>query len=139
VLTFRRVRFVNLAILLACMQSASWSGPAQEMHSLSVMPLPAHAVMGEGEFLIEGTFGVELKGYVEPRLERARQRFLDTLSRETGIPLWREAAINRGNFTVHTAGPGAPVQQLEEDESYHLSVSHSDVQLTAANPLGVMH
>jgi len=30
------------------------------------------------------------EGYKEARLERAQQRFLDTLSRETGIPLWRQ-------------------------------------------------
>jgi hexosaminidase len=103
------------------------------------MPLPLHSVPGEGEFLIDGTFGIELKGYTEPRVERARQRFLDTLSRETGIPLWREAAVNEGHFTVQIAGPSRPVQQLSEDESYRLVVSATDVQLTAPNPLGAMH
>jgi hexosaminidase len=103
------------------------------------MPLPSHAVQGQGEFLIDGSFGITLNGYTEPRLERARQRFLDTLSRETGVPLWREAAVNQLHFTVHTAGPSLPVQELGEDESYRLEISPTDVQLTAANPLGVMH
>jgi hexosaminidase len=103
------------------------------------MPLPSHAVRGNGELVIDGTFGIELKGYSEPRLERARQRFLDTLSRETGIPSWREAALNQARFTVQTAGPSLPVQQLGEDESYRLEISTTGAQLTAANPLGVMH
>ncbi|HKU25873.1 MAG TPA: family 20 glycosylhydrolase, partial [Candidatus Sulfotelmatobacter sp.] len=77
--------------------------------------------------------------YTEPRLQRARQRFLDTLSRETGIPLWREAVVNQPHFTIHTAGPSRPVQQLGEDESYTLVISTTHVDLTAANPLGVMH
>lgn len=121
------------------MLSAAWSGRAQETESLLVMPLPAHATQGEGEFVVDGTFGIVLKGYTEPRLERARQRFLDTLSKETGIPLWREAAVNQPHFTIRTAGPSLPVQQLGEDESYHLAISTTDVELTAANPLGVLH
>jgi hexosaminidase len=104
-----------------------------------MMPLPSQSRPGNGEFLIDGSFGIELTGYTEPRLEHAKQRFLDVLSRETGIPLWREAAVNHATFTVHTEGPSLPVQQLGEDESYRLVISTNDVQLTAANPLGVMH
>src|SRR5215472_17381173 len=103
------------------------------------MPMPSHVTRGNGEFVVDGTFGIELKGYTEPRLEHARKRFLDILSRETGIPLWREAAVNPPHFTVHTAGPSLPVQQLGEDESYRLVISPGDVQMTAANPLGAMH
>ena len=80
-----------------------------------------------------------LQGYTEPRLQRAQQRFLVTLSRETGIPLWREAQFNRPSFVVQTAGPSDPVQRLGEDESYRLEISASGVKLTAANPLGVLH
>lgn len=112
---------------------------AQESSSLTLMPVPAHVVQGEGEFVIDGSFGVALEGYKEPRLERARQRFLEMLSRETGIPLWREAVGNKPQFVVRVAGPSAAVQTLGEDESYHLKVSPTEVQLTAANPLGALH
>lgn len=112
---------------------------AQPEASVAMMPLPAHIVTGEGQFLINGSFGVALDGYTEPRLELARQRFLDTLSRETGIPLWREARFNQASFEIKTAGASNPVQQLEEDESYHLEISTTHVQLSAANPLGVLH
>ena len=111
---------------------------AQDKRSPAIMPLPAHVVQGEGEFLIDGDFGIALKGHKEARLERARQRFLDTLSRETGIPLWRQAILNPPHFIVQTAGPSAVVQQLGEDESYHLEISTTNVQLTAPNPIGVL-
>ena len=101
------------------------------------MPLPVHVAQGEGEFVIDGHFGIALKGYQEPRLERAQQRFLDLLSRETGIPLWREARLKAPHFLVQTGGPSAPTQQLGDDESYRLEVSTTDVQLTAPNPIGV--
>ncbi|MDR5730278.1 MAG: family 20 glycosylhydrolase, partial [Terriglobia bacterium] len=103
------------------------------------MPLPAHAVQGQGQFKIDGNFGIVLQGYTEPRLLRARQRFLDTLSRETGIPLWRQTLFNQPDFIIQTAGPSDPVQQLGEDESYHLEVTPTQVRLTAPNPLGVLH
>ncbi len=106
---------------------------------IAIMPLPAQVMQGEGEFLIDGGFGIALKGYQDARLERARQRFLGTLSRETGIPLWREAVGNSPHFTVQkTSGPSAAVPQLGEDESYHLEISTTDVQLAAPNPIGVI-
>ncbi|MGH8252400.1 MAG: family 20 glycosylhydrolase [Steroidobacteraceae bacterium] len=105
---------------------------------LPMMPWPAHVAPGNGEFAIDGSFGIRLSGYREPRLERAQQRFLDVLSRATGIPLWREARINSARFTVETAAPSAPVQRLGEDESYHLEVTATGVRLAAPNPLGVL-
>jgi hexosaminidase len=124
--------------LIGILLSLSCDVHAQEEHSLLMMPLPSHAEPGSGEFLIGGNFGIALKGYAEPRLERARQRFLDILSRETGIPLWREAATNKPRFTIQTAGPSDTVQHLGEDESYHLAISLSEVQLSAPNPIGVL-
>src|SRR5262245_33535157 len=50
---------------------------AQTDKPLPMMPLPAEVVRGNGEFLIDENFGIVLTGYKEPRLERARQRFLD--------------------------------------------------------------
>lgn len=135
----RRIGCRGLVCLVVCALSLTSSGHAQDRQDLPIMPLPAHAVPGNGEFVIDGAFGIELKGYTEPRLERARQRFLDILSRETGIPLWREAAVNQPRFTIHTVGPSLPVQKPGEDESYELVISATHVDLTAANPLGVMH
>ena len=128
----RLLRSAYFLLLVSCTLSLSQKSP------LPIMPLPAHVVQGQGEFFIDGSFGIALEGYKEPRLERARQRFLDTLSRETGLPLWREAAVNQPHFMIQTAGPSAPVQQLGEDESYHLEISTTDVRLTAANPIGVL-
>ena len=136
--SFRLRSHVYLLLLAACILTLPRSVGAQQESLLPIMPLPAHVELGQGEFLVDGDFGVAIKGYKEPRLERARQRFLDILSRETGFPLWREAAGNEGHFTVETAGPSATVQKLGEDESYHLEISTTDVRLRAPNPLGVL-
>src|SRR3954453_9696453 len=104
-----------------------------------LMPLPSHIEMGDGQFVIDGNLTVALDGYTEPRLTLARERFLATLSRETGIPIPHDAQNHPANFTVKTAAASKPVQELGEDESYHLKVSPDSVQLSAANPLGVLH
>src|SRR5665213_3774163 len=109
---FNLARSIHFLFLVCCMLSFPHRLHAQTQAPLSIMPLPAHAVQGQGEFMIDGTFGIKLEGYTEPRLVRARQRFLDTLSRETGIPLWREAQFNQPKFTIETAGSSATVQQL---------------------------
>ena len=103
-----------------------------------LMPLPAQIQRNTGSFLVDGSFGVALEGYTEPRLDRAKQRFLKTLTRETGIPLWRTAVQNKPHFFIKTTGPSQPVQQSGEDESYHLQIASSEVHLEAATPLGVL-
>jgi hexosaminidase len=111
---------------------------AQEKSPLAVMPAPAHVTQGEGEFYIDGSFGLAMRGYAEPRLTRARLRFLDILSKETGIPFNRETVAGQSHFIIQTAGPSAAVPKFGEDESYHLAISTTDVELTASNPLGVL-
>src|SRR5215472_9722534 len=104
-----------------------------------LMPMPSHIDAGDGQFLIDGNIGVALEGYTEPRLLLARERFLDTLSRRTGILFPKERAGGPANFVVKTSGPSKPVQELGEDESYHLKVTPTAVELTAPNPLGALH
>jgi hexosaminidase len=131
--------FVFFLTIFFCLWSVPSAATAQAENSLAVMPLPAHVVAGQGEFPIDGNFGVKLEGYTEPRLELARQRFLHILSRETGIPLWVEAQYNKPSFVIHTAGASDRVQRLGEDESYRLEITSTQVRLTAANPLGTLH
>ena len=106
---------------------------------ISLMPMPARLARGEGQFIIDGNFDIRFEGYAEPRLQLARRRMLGTLSKETGIPFLEQRPAHAAVFTIVTQGPSAPVQQPEEDESYHLEISASAVKLTAANPLGVLH
>jgi hexosaminidase len=134
----RRARITGLFFVAVFTFATFTNVRAQEKGPLPVMPLPAHIAQGEGEFVIDGHFGIALKGYREPRLEQAQQRFMELLSRETGIPLWREARVNAPHFLIQTAGPSTPIQQLGEDESYRLEISTTDVQLTAPNPIGVL-
>ena len=60
---------------------------AQTPGTLALMPMPQHLVKGEGQLKIDGNFSVALDGYKDARLESARKRFLNTLSREPEFPI----------------------------------------------------
>jgi hexosaminidase len=134
----RALRFLFCAFLLCGVLTIYGDLNAQAQAPLPIMPLPVHAVSGTGDFVINNGFGMAFEGHTEPRLERAKQRFLETLSQETGIPLWREAAMNTPHFIVKTTGPSDAVQRLGEDESYRLQITAEGVRLEAPNPLGVL-
>ena len=134
------MRLVPLCLFLFCatlLQTQATS--AQTANSLPLMPMPMHVVQGDGQLAIDGSFSVGLEGYQDSRLVLARKRFLDTLSRETGIPLAAESQAGMPTLVVITAGASDAVQQLGEDESYELQVSSAHATLAARNPLGAMH
>jgi len=103
------------------------------------MPLPAHVTEGQGQFVIDGSFAVAAHDYPDTPVLEGRRRFLDTLSRETGIPFAVDAPADKAAFVIGAAGPSEAVQQLGEDESYHLAVTTDHVELSAKNPLGILH
>jgi hexosaminidase len=114
------------------------------------MPLPANVQLGSGEFRIEENLSIALDGpsggfpnsFKDQRLIKARQRFLDTLGRETGLPFMpaaTQADAQPAQFHIQVAGPDKEILELGEDESYRLEVSPDSVHLSAPNPLGVLH
>ena len=105
---------------------------AQEATPVALMPLPAHIVQGDGQLVLDSSFSVALKGYTEPRLVNAKNRFLELLFRETGIPFHEEMADAK--LVVTTNGASDAVQKLGEDVSYRLKVTSSGAELTACNP-----
>ena len=111
----------------------------QTNDALNLMPLPAKAERGDGALRIDGNFQIAFAGHREPRLDRAGQRFLQTLRRETGI-VFLPANKSSANPTllVTTDHESKLVQELGEDESYTLDVTSSGAKLHAVNPLGVL-
>jgi hexosaminidase len=111
---------------------------AQAIPPPALMPLPAHVAWGDGQLVVTGNFTTRLEGDTDPRLELAKARFLEQLSRETGIPFRTGTEASSPIFTITTKSASEPVQRLGEDESYRLEVTAKAMQLTAANPLGVL-
>ena len=107
--------------------------------SLSLIPELTLAVQGTGSLSVDRGLQVVFEGYSEPRLDRARTRFLDIFSRETGIPTAPAQISQQAKLIINTGGPSATVQKLGEDETYHLVITPAGAMLTAPNPLGVLH
>jgi hexosaminidase len=128
-----------LAALILCIV-ASMPVRAQSSPNVSLMPLPAKMQLGNGVLKINESFGVGFAGYREVRLDRAAQRFLSVLRRQTGLILPAAATDPaKATLVVTTDHESRPVQELGEDESYTLEVTSSKAKLHAANPLGAMH
>ena len=112
---------------------------AQDGNRLKLMPIPQHVTQGQGQLRVDSGFTIGLEGYKDSRLESARKRFIDALSRETGIPLHSDATSDSPTLIVKTTGTSDAVERLGEDESYHLEVSSTHAVISAPNPLGAMH
>ena len=120
--------------LLLCATSAT----AQDQPRLNLMPMPANLQTGTGDLRIDSSFSVALTGHTGARLDRAVQRFLRQLSRQTAIPLSSKPST-KPTLTIHTDHASKEAQELGEDESYTLSISTDGAKIDAPTPLGAMH
>ncbi len=113
---------------------------SQDQRPLNLMPIPSTVQIGTGRLLVDSSFSVALTGYTEPRLDRAVERFLRQLSRQTAIPLAAKLSVTaKAVLVIHTDHASKEIQELGEDESYVLEVSASGAKLNAATPLGTLH
>src|SRR5882724_9910969 len=82
----QNARLQRFGILVLCVLLYPAMTIAQQP-ALNLMPLPASAQLGSGSLHVDSGFSVAFTGYSEPRLERAGERFLRQLARQTGLPL----------------------------------------------------
>ncbi len=136
-LTFGRIAVLLPVVLLVF---GVFSMRAQSPTALNLMPMPAKVQTGAGFLKIDETFRLSFAGYQEPRLERAGQRFLEQLHRQTALVLQSRntADATKATLLITTDHESKAVQELGEDESYTLEVTASGAKLHAANPLGVL-
>jgi len=104
------------------------------------MPLPASSQSGTGTLAVDASFSLGFSGYTEPRLERAGERFLRQLARQTALPVSHKLAKSaKATLVVQTDHASKEIQEVGEDESYVLEVTDGGAKLTAPTPLGAMH
>ncbi|UWZ85792.1 beta-N-acetylhexosaminidase [Occallatibacter riparius] len=128
--------------LLAFAAAANAQPPAPSAQPLRLMPLPSSVQTGQGSLSLNAHFHAGFTGNHDPRLDAALDRFLARLDYRCGgiRRMQHDAAAGASNLlTLQVAGPGAAIQNLDEDESYKLSVTPQGATLTAANDLGAMH
>jgi hexosaminidase len=125
-------------VVAAAMGTSSARSQGQPV--LNLMPYPFSMQLGSGSLKIDSSFTASLTGYSEPRLDRATERFLHQLSRQTAVPLaGKPSAPGKAVLVIHTDHASKEIQELGEDESYLLEVSATGAKLTAPTPLGTLH
>ena len=117
-MTWRAGLLVAAATMLRAQQPVSQPG---------LMPWPAKIEMGQGSLRIGPAIRIAITGYTEPRLQNAVRRIGEMAAPGTAASL-----------IVRCEHASEPVQQLGEDESYHLEIRPQHALLSAANPLGVL-
>jgi hexosaminidase len=138
------MRFILLCFVLFLTAIADARPPESTQQSqISVIPLPAKVQLGPGRMAIDQSFFVSNEGARDPRLDRAVQRFVANLSRQTGIPIGSPAASHAANkpktvlvIRAEHAGKGFP--EFGENESYTLDVTSSGATLAAPETLGIL-
>ena len=127
-----------LLLFLFSLLTPKFAGAQQP--TLNLIPVPASVQQGTGSLSVDSSFSVALTGHTEPRLERAAERFLRQLARQTAFPLNLKASRSpQATLVVHTDHAGKEIQEVGEDESYVLEVSNANAKLTAPTPLGTIH
>jgi hexosaminidase len=133
------VRLLLLGILVVSVLMYPAMTTAQQP-ALNLMPLPATAQSGTGSLAVDSSFSVALTGYAEPRLERAGERFLRQLARQTGLLIsLKPGKGTKATLVVQTDHASKEIQEVGEDESYVLEVATEGAKLTAPTPLGALH
>ena len=126
---------VPFAILLCAMMSK-----AQQPGGSNLLPVPASVRAGSGSLTIDSSFAVAVTGYTEARLDRAVERFLRQLARQTALPVsTKSVKAPNATLVIQTDHGSKEVQEVGEDESYVLEVTPAGAKLTAPTPLGTLH
>jgi hexosaminidase len=127
-----------LVILILC--SVFVSSSAAEPQPSSLMPMPAKMQLKTGQLVIDASFTVGISGPSDPQLQRAVQRSLDHLRRQSGMPPldMKVTDATKAKLVVHSERASKAVQELGEDESYSLEVSPAGAKLDAVTTLGIM-
>lgn len=113
---------------------------AQIPSSLNLMPVPAKVQVGTGQLVVDQSFTAVGTGQRDARLDGGIARFLDQVSRQTGMQLNGQLAdASNATLVIRAENAGRKVQELGEDESYTLEITSSRATLTAPNALGALH
>ena len=141
---------------IQCLQTAVIIGsvaliasPSLLAQSLDLMPLPSSVTRGNGALMVtprggaSSSFTYRYGQRHDASLEAAVGRALVQLGRTCGGDVVRSAvdhpSPSNPSLMINVTGSDMPVQTVDEDESYQLTITSETATLTAANDLGAMH
>jgi len=140
---------VWLVSLFGLMTAAAVRAQTPRPAPLALMPLPTSVARGEGALIVTpagggaSTFTYDFGQTHDARLEAAVRRAVIRLGRTCGGEVLRSTidhpAPAQASLLITVAMTGAPVQTIDEDEGYQLSVTTQRATLSAATDLGALH
>ena len=137
VTTLKSLRLGAAAAL--AIATCSISVTAQIQFQNQLMPQPAEMSIGSGALALDSTFAVEVPGVSDPRLTNAIDRAVRRIEMNTGLRHAGRGFAGTTRLIVKVDHPSAPVQSLDENESYSLSVTGSGAEIDAVGEVGAMH
>ena len=109
---------------------------------LNLMPWPQNIKLSEGTFALSKNFKVNITGNPNPRIFIGATNFVRRLDGRTGL------FLEQSFLTKVNESPEAELQinctrngkiEINEDESYQLTITSNKIILNATNDLGAMH
>jgi hexosaminidase len=141
--------FTAIIVLITPAVTATAQVAPTAQSDLALMPLPSSITRGEGALTVTpaggagSTFTYRYDQTHDARLEAAVKRALLQLGRTCGGDVLRSTvdhpAPANPSLIINVAGPSGPVQTVNEDESYQLSITPQGARLAAATDAGAMH
>jgi len=105
----------------------------------TLMPQPAHLSTGTGSLPWSDAITVGVPHFHDQRLDDALARSLEQMERKTGVHRQRSITTSSSaTLVIDVDGAGEAVQSLDENESYTLTVTSSNVTIHAATVVGAM-
>lgn len=141
--------FAGTVALMTSAATATAQVAPSAQSSLALMPLPSSITRGEGALIVTpaggvgSTFTYNYGQTHDSRLEAAVRRALLQLGRTCGGDVLRSTVDHPSpanpSLTIDVARPSGPLQTVNEDESYQLSITPQGARLTAVTDAGAMH
>lgn len=133
----------SIAVLIlggSVVLAAQTPGAVRSPTTLSLMPMPASIAVVAGRVPIATSFSYAITGAVDDRLSAGADRAIRRLEGRTGITLPRApiADSRAATLVIHADAPGQKIPSLDEDESYEISTSASQLALNAHTVVGAL-
>jgi hexosaminidase len=128
-------------LLVAGMATASVAAAQapQSPATLSLMPVPAALTVTTARLPVDSSFSIGIVHHRDGRLERGLARMVTRLSARLGAPISPTFGTDRtATLVVDVAGQGYAIPDLNEDESYHLTVGDKQAVLQANTVVGAL-
>lgn len=127
--------------LLTALFSSLCLGQVQK-EQLNLMPWPKEVNLNTGKLVLKKDFNININGVHSERLRNATTKFLRRLDGRSGV------FFNEGFAHENNSAPTATLQiqvkntaslDLQQDESYQLSVDHSKIKIIANTDTGAIY